>query len=278
VINSLNVAVKAASAAALLCLFTGVVMAQTSLPSPPLHVYAAGSLREAFTEIARTYTATNGVKIELTFGASGLLRERIEKGEGAQVFASADTEHPEKLFSAGAVWQKPVRMVSNKLCAIANPAVNVTPENLLTQMLSPSIKLGTSTPKSDPSGDYAWELFRRAEALVPGAYALLDAKALKLTGAPNTPQPPAGSRVKGTYAWLMDQGYADIFLTYCTNAIAARKEVRGLVVVALPPALEVGAGYGLTARVGDAQALQFAKYLLSPPAQAVFGGSGFGAP
>ncbi len=276
--KSLNGAVKATSATVLLCLLTGAVMAQTSLPSPPLLVYAAGSLREALTEIARNYEAANNVKVDLTFGASGLLRERIEKGEAAQVFASADTEHPEKLFSAGTVWQKPVRMVSNKLCAITGPGVTVTPDNLLTQMLNASIKLGTSTPKADPSGDYAWELFRRAEVLVPGAYALLDAKALKLTGAANTPGPPAGSRVKGTYAWLMDQGHADIFLSYCTNAIAARKEVPGLAVVAIPPALEVGASYGLTARLGDAQALQFARYLLSPPAQAVFGGSGFGAP
>ena len=76
----------------------------------------------------------------------------------------------------------------------------------------------------------------------------------------------------------MDQGYADIFLTYCTNGIAARNELPALVVVAIPPALEVGASYGLTARVGDAQAQQFAQYLLTPAAQAVFGRSGFGAP
>ena len=277
-INPFGTAIKVVSQAALLCIFTGAAMAQTSLPPDPLRVYAAGSLRGSFNEIARNYEAASGVKVELTFGASGLLRERIEKGEGAQVFASADTEHPEKLFSAGTVWQKPVRMVSNKLCAIANPGMNVTPGNLLAQMLSPAIKLGTSTPRADPSGDYAWELFRRAEALVPGAHALLDAKALKLTGAANTPQPPADSRVKGTYAWLMDQGHADIFLTYCTNAIAARRELPGLEVVAIPPALEVGARYGLTARAGDLQAVQFARYLLRPAAQAVFERSGFGAP
>src|SRR5690242_13561430 len=41
--------------------------------SEPLHVYAAGSLREALTEIARAYEARTGRKIQLTFGASGLL-------------------------------------------------------------------------------------------------------------------------------------------------------------------------------------------------------------
>jgi ABC-type Fe3+ transport system substrate-binding protein len=93
--------------------------------------------------------------------------------------------------------------------------------------------------------------------------------------AAGSPQPSAG---RGTYAWLMDEGRADIFLTYCTNAMSARKEVPRLAVVAIPPALEVGAAYALTFRKGDAAAAQFAQYLLSPQAQAVFGAFGFGAP
>ena len=32
----------------------------------------------------------------------------------------------------------------------------------------------------------------------------------------------------------MDAGQADVFLTYCTNAVAARREVPRLQVVALP--------------------------------------------
>ena len=249
-------------------------MAQTPSPAPLL-VYAAGSLREPLTDIARAYEADTGTKTELVFGASGLLRERIEKGEAARVFASADMQHPEKLAAAGPAWKQPIRMVTNKLCALASPAVNANSTNLLQQLLDPGIKVGTSTPKADPSGDYAWTLFRRAEQVERGAYDRLDAKALKLTGSADTPQPPTG---RGTYAWLMDEGRADIFLTYCTNAVAARKEVPRLVVVAVPPELEVGAAYGLTARQGDAAALLFAQYLMSPPAQSVFDHFGFGAP
>lgn len=247
----------------------------TTVPLPALQVYAAGSLREPLTDIARAYESASNVKVALTFGASGLLRERIEKGEPAQVFASADTEHPEKLFSAGVLWQKPAPVVRNKLCALTNLKVEATPANLLALMLDPAVRLGTSTPNADPSGDYAWAVFRRAEAVSPGAYAALDAKALKLTGSASTPQPPVG---RGTYAWLMDEGRADLFLTYCTNALSAQKEVPRLSVVALPPALEVGAVYGVTARGGDAAATQFVQYLLSPAAQAVFGRYGFGAP
>ena len=134
----------------------------------PLKVYAAGSLREALTEIARDHEARTGQKIALTFGASGLLRERIEKGEGAQVFASADTQHPQRL-AAGGAWAAPTVFVRNSLCALTQAGTNATPQNLLETMLNPAVKLGTSTPKADPSGDYAWELFRKAETVRAGA-------------------------------------------------------------------------------------------------------------
>ena len=48
-------------------------------------------------------------------------------------------------------------------------------------MLDPAVKLGTSTPKADPSGDYAFEVFAKAEKLKPGANAALEKKALQLT-------------------------------------------------------------------------------------------------
>lgn len=131
---------------------SGVVMAQIQTTDSPLRVYAAGSLREPLREIAKSYEAATGTRIALTVGASGLLRERIEKGEPAQVFASADMQHPLTLASSTA-WQPSVRMVRDTLCALTNPHANATTVNLLERMLNPAIKLGTSTPKADPSGD-----------------------------------------------------------------------------------------------------------------------------
>lgn len=247
----------------------------TASGASDLQVYAAGSLREPLTALAAAYQAQTGVRISLTFGASGLLRERIEKGEPAQVFASADTQHPATLAASSAGWQASTVFVSNALCALTAPAVQATPASLLELLLDPAVLLGTSTPLNDPSGDYTWALFRKAETLQTGAFARLDAKAIKLTGFAEAPKPPAG---RGTYAWLMAEGRADVFLTYCTNALSASKEVPGLKVVALPPALQVSAAYGVTAKSGDASAAQFASYLLSAPAQTVFAGFGFGPP
>ncbi|MDO9360603.1 MAG: molybdate ABC transporter substrate-binding protein [Polaromonas sp.] len=242
---------------------------------PPLQLYAAGSLREAMTDIAQQFQAQSGRKVALTFGASGLLRERIEKGEPAQVFASADMDHPQRLAQAGG-WQAPGVFALNQMCALAAPAVEVSPDTLLDAMLLPAVRVGTSTPKADPSGDYAWALFRRADTVRPGAFAALDSKALQLTGGADSPKPPAG---RGTYGWVMDEGKADLFLTYCTNAVAAQREVPRLKIVAVPESLQVSARYGLTSRAGaDAGAAQLAQFILSPAAQAVLRRYGFGQP
>lgn len=256
-------------------LVTACSVSHPPLSPDPISVVAAGSLRDAISEIAREHETRTGQKLTLSFAASGLLRERIEKGEAAQVFASADMGHPLRLANSGN-WSAPRVFARNQLCALTQANLNLTPERLLDALLDPAIRLGTSTPKADPSGDYAWELFRKSDALRAGAFSILERKALQLTGGPNSPKAPTG---RGTYAWVMDQGQADIFLTYCTNAVAAQREVPRLKIVSVPPALQVNADYGLTVRrVSHPAAQAFAEALLSPSAQAVFSRYGFGSP
>lgn len=249
--------------------------AMTEQAAAPLPVYAAGSLREALTAIAADHEARSGQKIALTFGASGLLRQRIEQGEGAAVFASADTDHPQRLAARGG-WVAPQVFTRNSLCALTAAHINATPDTLLATLLRTDVRLGISTPRADPSGDYALLLFRKAEAVRAGSQAALEAKALKLTGGADSPKPPPG---RGTYAWVMDEGQADVFLTYCTNAVASQKEVPRLKIVQIPPELQVGAAYGLTSRSDAPPAARaFVAYVLSEPGQAVLQRYGFGRP
>lgn len=249
--------------------------AQPPVVTEPVVVYAAGSLRDALTEVSRDHEARTGQKLALTFGPSGLLRERIEKGEPAQVFASADTQHPKRLADGGG-WAPQSVFARNSLCALVQPGRAVNTANLLDTLLRPEVRLGMSTPKADPSGDYALQLFQKAEAVRPGSQAALDAKALRLTGGPDSPAALAG---RNLYAWVMEQGRADVFLTYCTNAVAAQKERTALQVVQVPAALQVGAAYGMTVRQGaHAPAVAFANALVAEPAQAILARHGFGRP
>ena len=58
--------------------------------------------------------------------------------------------------------------------------------------------------------------------------AILGGKALQLTGGPTSARAPAGIN---QYAWVMSNGKADLFLTYCTNAVLAKRELMGLKIV-----------------------------------------------
>jgi ABC-type molybdate transport system substrate-binding protein len=254
------------------------LLAMAATPAPaqePVRLFAAGSLRGVMTEIVAAYGKTGGGAVSAEYGASGLLRDRIAKGERADVFASANMEHPASLAAAGRTGPV-VLFARNRLCALAGPGVSVTSETLLARLLDPAVKVGTSTPKADPSGDYAFEMFAKADALRPGARATLEAKALTLTGGPDSPRPPQDRSV---YGMLVAEGKADLFLTYCTNAKAAQAENAGLAVVALPEPLAVGANYGLALAVdAPAPAVRFAMFVLSPDGQRILAKHGFEAP
>ncbi len=242
----------------------------TGLPPPVL--FAAGSLRAALGEIAGRFETERGVAVETVFAPSGLLRRRIEAGEAAHVFASADMGHPQALHEAGLAG--PARCFSrNTLCALVRPGLDLAADGLLDRLLDPAIRIGISTPLADPSGDYALEMFRKAERLAPGAGAVLDAKARRLTGGPGM-APPAGGR--SPYAAVMAADEADVFLTYRTNARLAQAEMPALRIVDVPPALSVGADYGLTVlNAAPAAARDLADFVLSAPARAMLASHGF---
>lgn len=249
--------------------------AATAVQAADINLFAAGSLKAALTEAAQAFekSANGSLRVNTVFGASGLLRERIENGEAAHVFASANMEHPRKLAAAGLSAGDVKMFARNQLCAIAQPGLAVTSETLLDVMLDENIRLGTSTPKADPSGDYAFALFAKAEALKPGAKATLEAKALQLTGGPNSEKGPEG---RNTYGWVMSENRADVFLTYCTNAALAKKDTESLQIIEVPEALSVGADYGLMVLESAPEgASSLAEFILGPDGQAILAAYGF---
>ena len=119
----------------------------TAVSAAEVAVYAAGSLRSALTDVAQAFERASGHKVVLTFGASGLLRDRIRSGERADVFASANMEHPQALAALG--WTERVdRFARNTMCVLARPEVDVSTGTVLHTMLDPKVRLGTSTPKA----------------------------------------------------------------------------------------------------------------------------------
>lgn len=248
-----------------------------SAQEAPLKVLAAGSLRAALTDAAAAFeSASPGRRVELGFGASGLLKDRLLGGERADLFASANMEHPQALAAAGKA-APPQAFARNTLCALGAAGFQATPQTLVDRLLEPTVRVGTSTPQADPAGDYAFAMFARIEKSGrPGARKLLSDKALQLTGGPASPPPPKDRNVYGA---LLAAGAADVFITYCTNAVIAMREEPSLKRIEIPETVNVSASYGVTVLDGAGAAAQpFVQFLLSPTGQAVLARHGFAAP
>jgi molybdenum ABC transporter molybdate-binding protein len=250
-----------------------IVGMSTTVRAEYVQLYAAGSLRSALTDVAKAFEDATGLQVQAKFGPSGLLKKEIADGAKADLFAAADMGYPQALSDlnkSGPV----VRFARNRLCALAKPGIRVDSSSLIDRMLDPEIKLGTSTPNSDPAGDYAFEVFRKVDAIRSGAGATLEHKALQLVGSASSAVPPRGRSV---YGWHIAEGRADLFLAYCTATAEAQKQYPDQQVIELPKDIAVSADYGLTVMNGAPPFAEiFAKFILSPAGQNILIGYGFG--
>jgi ABC-type molybdate transport system substrate-binding protein len=139
-------------------------------------------------------------------------------------------------------------------------------------MLDPNLRLGTATPRTDPAGDYTWEMFRKTDKIHPGAYRILDAKALQLTG-----KDVAKEEKALPYPALFEGNRkADLFVSYCTNAVATEKAVPGLTWTRLPEDIDVAAVYGAGLSVkASPEAENFLRFLKNPEGRRIFERYGF---
>ena len=159
--------------AVLACSLATTVPARAQAPEH-VTLYAAGSLHEAMADVAKAFAAQTGIVVDQTYGSSGLLRNRIEKGETADVFASADTASPELLQREGKSGAVTV-FTRNRMCLLVKSPL-IGSRSAADIMLDPAVRLITSTPKADPAGDYAEAIFTKLNAQRPGSLATLDAK------------------------------------------------------------------------------------------------------
>lgn len=230
---------------------------------------AAGSLRQALTEMLDAYRASGGARFEVRYGPSGKLREEIEGGRRADVFASASDTHTRALAQAGLLGASSV-FAHNDLCVVSTPAAGIGAANLLEALARPALRLATSTPVSDPMGDYTWQFFRHADLRHGGLYAVLDAKALKLSGA-GSPAPDGAS----PYIAAFRENKADAYIMYCTNAVPTVQALPDLKVLRIPDDLNVRSAYGIGARTGSQQGARLVAFVLGAQGQGILRKYGF---
>lgn len=238
--------------------------------SETIEVFSAGSLRAVWTEVAQQAGPVLDIEVKATFGGSGLMRERIEKGETPDLFTSADLGSPRKLESQGRTQVPVVPFARNRMCVVSRRSAGVTAANLIDRMLAKDVRLKTSTPVADPSGDYAWAIFERIEALRAGSAAILKEKAqasMSLSAAPATPN-------QSPYAALFESRKVDMAITYCSGVGNLTKDVPDLASLVVPPQLDPHPVYGIAVLSTKPAALRLALFLVSEKGQAIVARAG----
>lgn len=248
-----------------------LLLASTLSHGAEIRVFAAGSLRLALDEAIAAYAERTGVRVVAVYGPSGKLRQMIEAGDVPDLFLSASLTHTAALQRAG-VLRTSEPLTRNSLCLMAAPGISLERARIVEVMLDPKVRLGTATPKSDPAGDYTWEMFHKVDRQKPGAYATLDAKALQLTGKDVAKE----EKALPYPALFTGERQADVFVSYCTNAVATSRAVPGLTWQRLPEDIDVAAVYGagVSARASG-HAESFLRFLESAEGRAIFERYGF---
>jgi len=233
-----------------------------------LRILAAGSLRPVWPALMAAFSAQSGTGAETRFGPAGLLRQRIEQGEPCALFASASQEHADAMMRQGLA-SEIGPFAANALCLTARTGITGADDSWLTLLQRPSLRLATSTPLSDPAGDYTWQLFAELDRRYPGLGEDLRRRALTLVGGPDSIALPDGALAAH---WLLSNGHADLFIGYASYAprLAAIPDLK---LFAIPAADNVLARYGYAVCQPAAQPL--ARFLQSPTAQKILRQYGF---
>lgn len=235
-----------------------------------VEIFSAGSLRNAWAEVAAQAGSQLNIEVRPTFGGSGLLRERIEKGEKPDLFTSADLGSPRKLEAEGRTVLPVVAMARNRMCIVARRALHLTPDNLIEQMLAKNVRIKTSTPLADPAGDYAWAIFDNIEAQHPGSSAVLKSKAQVLMSMPYPPATAGQSPLVSLFA----SGQVDMSITYCSGVTTLEKDAVELASLPVPAQLDPHPVYGLAILSEKPAALRLALFLMSEKGQAIIAHAG----
>lgn len=223
--------------------------------STSLTVYAAASLTDTFTTIARGFEqAHRGSHVLLNFGGSSALATSIVNGAPADVFASASPVNMRTVLDAGAAGTSSTFARNRMQIAAArgNPAHVAT----LADLGKRSVKVALCDPRV-PCGAVAAQVLRAAHVSVRPVSLEAD--------------------VKATLA-KVELGEVDAGIVYVTDVRAAGSKV---VAVPIPAGVNATTDYPiatLTHGRNPGLARQFVDYVRSPAAQAVLAAAGFAAP
>jgi molybdate transport system substrate-binding protein len=227
----------------------------------PLLVFAAGSLRPVFDPVAGGPTASPGGPVSFRYANARDLAAAIERGELADVFASASALDPDRLHAQGRLTQ-PVAFARNRVVIGVphGPRQGVPAVTDVADLAGPGLRIVIEMA-GVPLGDYTREALRRL-------------------GRPDLAEAIFANVVRqeadvAAVVERLSEGSADAGFLYRTDVLAAADRLRS---IELPGQAQVEATYlvGLVRGFDleeSAQAWQ--GWLLGPIGQARLAAAGF---
>ncbi len=223
--------------------------------SGSITVFAASSLKEAFSTLGQQFEAANpGTKVTFSFGASSTLATQITSGAPADVFASASPKNMTQVVSAGYATGS-TNFVKNVM-EIAVPPANPGHVTGVADLGKSSVKVALCQPQV-PCGSVAAKVFTNA----------------RVTVKPVTLQPDVKSVLT-----QVELGNVDAGVVYVTDVNAARAKVKD---ITIPDSVNASTEYPIAALSKSANltlAQAFEAYVLSDAGQAVLTADKFEAP
>ena len=134
----------------------------SSTPAPgrgrekSLTIFAAASLKKAFSEIGEQFKTDNpGIDVEFSFAGSADLVTQLTQGAPADVFASADIKNMDKVNQAGLLAGAAVNFASNTLTIVVAPGnpkkvtsfQDLSQSGLAVVVCAPQVPCGSATQK-----------------------------------------------------------------------------------------------------------------------------------
>lgn len=133
-------------------------------PETELVVFAAASLTEVFTEIARQFEADNpGVTVILNFAGSQQLAHQLSQGAPADVFASANDHQMSAAIQTGRVREGSHQIFAKNKLVIIIPNDNPANIHTLSDLARADQRLILAAPEV-PAGQYAQSFLQSAAA------------------------------------------------------------------------------------------------------------------
>ena len=152
-------------------------------------VAAAANLTDAFEELGRRFEERTGVGVTFSFGSTADLARQVEQGAPFDVFASADTEHPEALKGKGLLAEGPPVVYARGRLVVWLPPWATARVERLEDLAGPDVtKVAMARPEAAPYGRAAVEalkasgLWERVEPKVVYGQNVAQARQFAATG------------------------------------------------------------------------------------------------